>query len=266
MFSLPQPSGDEPPDELPIVPLSEDAEVLNSLISMLYAVPSEMPNSNNSVLSLLAAAEKYDMVSVQSSIRAEVSRKGLLSPTHTEAFRLYATACRKRLIPEMEAAARLTLDYPLTFISLGETLRSFEGWALRDLSNFRLRCMANLSSHFKSLLDGRNGPSKIWVGCPTVRTSGPEDVDDESHDYRLPSWLEALLRWRLMHLNTFTRPIPKPRRLVDEYLIALQLHVREKDCHFCMKVHALEGEVFRKAISKCPYPPFGGVPERDQNS
>ncbi|KAH9976044.1 hypothetical protein BJV74DRAFT_862308 [Russula compacta] len=249
MFSLPQPSGDEPSDELPIVPLSEDSEVLNSLISMLYAVPSEMPNSNNNVLSLLAAAEKYDMVSVQSSIRAEVSRRGLLSPTHAEAFRLYAIACRKRLVPEMETAARLTLDYPLTFISLGETLRSFEGWALRDLSNFRLRCMDNLSSHFKSLLDGRNGPSKIWVGCPTVRTSGPED-DYENHDYRLPTWLEAYLRWRLTQLNTFTRVIPKPRRLVEEYLI-------------------VEGEAFRKAISKCPYPPFGEVQESlktDQNS
>ncbi|KAH9958133.1 hypothetical protein BC827DRAFT_1112721, partial [Russula dissimulans] len=109
MFSLPQPTF----DGLPLVNLSEDADVLNSLVSMLYPVPPDIPDSNDSILALLAAAQKYDMVTVQSSIRAEISYRKLLSPTGAEAFRSYAIACSKRLMPEMEAMARLTLDCPM---------------------------------------------------------------------------------------------------------------------------------------------------------
>jgi hypothetical protein len=45
------------------------------------------------------------------------------------------------LIPETENlnASLLTLDYPMTFKSLGERLRSFRGWALRDLIRYRRR-------------------------------------------------------------------------------------------------------------------------------
>jgi hypothetical protein len=151
MFSLPQPPSNhdsESPDGRPIVHLSEDAEVLNSLISMLYPVPPDIPDSKDSILALLAAAQKYDMVTIQSSIRAEVNRRGLLSPRRAEAFRMYAVACGKRLMPEMESIARLTLEYPLTFESLGEALRSFEGWALNDLADFHWRCNCTLFQHF----------------------------------------------------------------------------------------------------------------------
>ena len=151
MFSLPQPVNDEVIDGLPVVHLSEDAEVLNSLISMLYPVPPEIPSNDDNILALLAASQKYDMIAVQSSIRAEVSRRGLLSPKGAEAFRVHAIACRSRLIPEMEATARLTLDYPMTFDYLGEALRSFEGWVLRDLANFRQRCRDSLTPCFNSL-------------------------------------------------------------------------------------------------------------------
>ncbi|KAF8472254.1 hypothetical protein DFH94DRAFT_614366, partial [Russula ochroleuca] len=92
MFSLPQAQNDPAPDDLPVVQLSEDAEVLNSLISVLYPVPPEIPRSSDDVLALLAAATKYDMEEAQSSIRAEVSRKGLLSSTPAEVYRAYAVA------------------------------------------------------------------------------------------------------------------------------------------------------------------------------
>ncbi|KAH8985611.1 hypothetical protein EDB86DRAFT_2326361 [Lactarius hatsudake] len=66
MFSLPQPSDNEVIDGLPIVRLSEDAEILDSLLKMLYPVPSVIPDSYDKALELLAASQKYDMASVQS--------------------------------------------------------------------------------------------------------------------------------------------------------------------------------------------------------
>ena len=251
MFSLPQPPNDAAPDELPMVHLPEDAEVLNSLISVLYPVPPEIPPSSDNILALLAAATKYDMDAAQSFIRAEVSRRGLLSPTGAEVFRVYAIACSKGLIPEVAMTARLTLGYPLTFESLGDALRLFEGWALRDLAEFRLRSIHSFSSNWKLFSDCLEGPSKIWVGCPTAKS--------KNNVRRLPSWLQDCLRSRLTMTNwfgyvfglistdrtsRFAETIPTSVQLRDKYLKALQSHVREKDCNFCMKVHTLEGETF----------------------
>jgi BTB/POZ domain len=265
MFSLPQPPDDETVNGLPVVHLSEDADVLNSLISMMYPVPPEIPDADDSVLALLAASQKYDMVAVQSSIRAEVSRKGLLSPKGAEAFRVYAIACRKRLIPEMETTARLTLDYPMTFKYVGEALRLFEGWALRDLANFRQRCSDRLNSCIQSFLDCRNGPSKIWVGCP-----GPLPFfgacEPKNHPGFPPTWLQNLL-WKLEPLDALSVQTLNPSQFRKKYLEALHAHVNEKDCHFCMKVHTLQGEAFCAEIEKemvqarnVQYSFFEGIP------
>ena len=53
-------------------------------------------------------------------------------------------ASSKRLIPEMEAAARVTLDLPMTFELNMDDLLFFEGPALQDLLDFRHRCHDNL--------------------------------------------------------------------------------------------------------------------------
>jgi hypothetical protein len=79
------------------------------------------------------------MTSVQTSIRLRVKWEEFPAPKGAEAFAAYAIASAKGLIPEMENAARLTLNHPMTFENLGEGLRLFEGSALRDLAGFRKR-------------------------------------------------------------------------------------------------------------------------------
>jgi hypothetical protein len=165
LFSLPQPDEDETIDGAHVICLPEDKEVLHSLITMLYPIPSVLPDSYNKVLDLLTASQKYDMAAVQSSIRAEVSRKSYPLLTGAAVFHTYAIASSKGLIPEMENAARLTLDYPMTFESIGDELRLFNGWALRDLASFRKRCRDSLVQCLESFLDYRDGPSKIWTYC-----------------------------------------------------------------------------------------------------
>jgi hypothetical protein len=54
LLTLPQPSDSEIVDGLPVVQLSEGSELLNSLISIIYPVPTVMPNSYEKVLYLLA--------------------------------------------------------------------------------------------------------------------------------------------------------------------------------------------------------------------
>ncbi len=235
MFSLPQPSNDAVPNALPVVHLSEDAETLDSLISMLYPVPPEMPPSSDNVLALLAAAAKYDMDAVQSSIRVEIDRRGLLSSTPAELFRVYAVACSKGLIPEMESSARLTLAHPLTFESLGDALQSFEGRALRDLADFRLRSIRDLKSNSESFFKSLEGPSKIWARCPTARRNGLPFWLEDCH------WLSGLIS---AYNDSLTETIPTDAQHCDKYLKALQAHVANTGCNFCLMMHAQQGEKY----------------------
>jgi hypothetical protein len=158
LLSLPQPSDSESVDGIPVVHLSEDSELLNSLVSMLYPIPTVVPKSYDKVLYflancqrwilnsyyykvlyLLAACQKYEMAFVQSSIRLQVKWEEFPAPKGTEVFAAYAIANAKGLISEMENAAHLTLNYSMTFEKLGEGLRFFEGSALHDLTSFRKR-------------------------------------------------------------------------------------------------------------------------------
>lgn len=53
ILSLPQSSDSESEDDFPVVKLSEDSELLYSLLSIIYPVPTMIPNSHEKVLYLL---------------------------------------------------------------------------------------------------------------------------------------------------------------------------------------------------------------------
>ncbi|KAF8261516.1 hypothetical protein EI94DRAFT_1606405, partial [Lactarius quietus] len=110
LFSLPQPPDGKAIDGLPVVCVSEDAELLHSLFTLLYPIPSVIPTSYKKSLALLTASEKYSMGTVSSTVRSK-----MVLPTTKDAFHAYAIMSSKQLIPEMEAAARLTLNHPMTF-------------------------------------------------------------------------------------------------------------------------------------------------------
>jgi len=238
LLSLPQPPDSETIDGLPVVQLSEDAELLKSLVSMLYPISPATPDSYEEVLYLLAACQKYDMVPVQFSIRARVDCGDFPAPVGTEVFCAYAIASSKGLVPEMEKAARSTLEYPMTFESLGEGLRLFDGCALRDLAKYRKRCVDNLVTCLKSFELPGPGPSSIWVGCPDVRNSWGTPSTAV-----LPSWLRQVLSQsgNDLKLQVFTHPLAISSSIRAVYLTALQRHA---NCNFCLQVQAMNGSTF----------------------
>ncbi|KAI9507749.1 hypothetical protein F5148DRAFT_75550 [Russula earlei] len=237
MFSLPQPSNSEFIDGLPVVRFSEDAELIRALITVLYPISPEIPRSYERVLALLAAAQKYNMPVVQSSIRAEVARRALLTPPYARPFRAFAIAFSDRLSPEMETAARLTLDYPLTFETLEDDLPFFQGSALRELASFRKRCQDNIVLCLESLLDASSGPSKIWVGCHPKKS--PKGIVEPT----LPSWLRDFFTLEIEAKQYFTYALIKPSSIRRKYLEALRRHSPRSDaCLSCLTVHAHEGE------------------------
>ena len=191
------------------------------------------------------------MISVQSSIRAEVSRGAFLAPDGAEAFSAFAIAAEKGLIPEMENAAYLTLFEPMTFETLGEGLRLFQSCSLRDLVSFRKRYKDNLVACIESLLEVQPpGPSSIWVspvGCPEVMPTGiPWDSETYQQNRVLPRWLYQLFSysqndWK--HQN-FTRPlrVPNPPGSTSAVRLAYVTSlVSHGTCGFCSSVDRIHG-------------------------
>ncbi|KAH9166771.1 hypothetical protein EDB89DRAFT_2232722 [Lactarius sanguifluus] len=210
---------------------------------MVYPIHSELPASYDRVLALLAAAQKYDMGAVQSSISAEVARRPSPTPEGVLAFRAYAIASNSKLTPEMEMAARLTLDRPMTFEYLGDELRLFEGRALRELASFRKGCRDNLVSCIESFLSINSG-SKIWVDCPKRPKSSPPTVT-------LPTWVHNLFGPLIEELKqAFTSPLIKPSSIREKYLEALRKHAAPDLCTSCLGVHALKGEWYCMQLEK----------------
>jgi hypothetical protein len=247
LLSLPQPPDSESVDGLPVVRLPEDAELLNSLFSMLYPIRPGIPDSYDKVLHLLAACQKYDMVQIQSSIRTEVNREGssFPAPVGAEVFGAYAIASSKGLVPEMEKAARLTLDHPMTFESLGKRLRLFEGSALRDLARFRKRYKDNLATCLESFLEVNNsGLSNIWIGCPGAM---PRKSPETNPPPALPTWLRQVLSPYYSRLfgffsnDLFTHSLTTPSNIRRKYLSAIKTH---PDCNFCLWAHTTTGPAF----------------------
>jgi hypothetical protein len=267
-----------------VVQLSEDSELLITLVSMLYplrpVIPNSydkvfvfardlsvvIPNSHSKVLYLLAACQKYEMASVQSYIRAEVSHGVFPTPKGVEAFSAYAIASAKGLVPEMENAARQTLDHPMTFEVIGEGLRLFEGWALRDLANLRKRYRDNLKSCFETFLKTEASQFKIWTPCASYtynKSSGYNSYGNYSNsgsylisylpmsntNGSLPSWLVELYQKHLdQSQEAFSKSLFDPRSIRGEYLSALQAHINSRNCVSCSKVHAEKGETFCKDL------------------
>ena len=245
MFSLPQPSDNEEVDGLPVVRLSEDAEVLNSLLTMLYPIPSVMPNSYDKYLMLLAASQKYDMATVQSRIRTEIQSRNFSMPTGAAAFRAYAIASRGDLLSERRTWARLTLDFPMTFEYIYDELPFFDGWALRGLIGFRKRCRDNLVSCFRLSLNLGQPPFNIWMTCTDSTSTSPHYI----YTGFSPSWLTNLFQQRITELGqVFTNPLPNPSNIRDDYLSALHGHISSYSCVSCTKIHTLKGETFCKQL------------------
>ena len=189
------------------------------------------------------------MNSVQSSIRAEVNRGAFLAPEGAEAFSAYAIAAANGLIPEMEDAAYLTLLHPMTFESLGEALRLFQGWALCDLVDFRKRYIDNTITCLDSFLDVQpSGPSSIWVGCPEVMSTMAPSETIQQHRV-LPMWLYMFFsqnqnNWK--HRN-FTHPLPPlgtPGSRSATHLAYVRALSPHRTCNFCSGVDEMHGLSF----------------------
>ena len=240
LFTLPQPQDGEINDGLPVIHVSEDADLLHNLLPLLYPIPLAVPDSYEKTLDLLAASDKYNMDTVSSVVRREMQL-----PTTKAAFHAYAIASAKRLIPEIEATARLTLCHPISFQDIVDVLPSFEGSALHDLVHFRKRCHENLLAFLISFVKGDDSLSKAWYSCR--KTKRPHSTL-QSDKGIVAGWLHDLVSGHIKSLQeTYTCPLPESSSLRKEFTEALRAHITETQCTSCSNLYATEGEALRDA-------------------
>ena len=190
------------------------------------------------------------MTSILSSIRAKVRLGEFPAPKGAEAFSAYAIAVGEKLVPEMENAARQTLNFPMTFEILGEGLLLFDAGALQDLANFCKRCRDSLIACLGLFLQVQPpGPSTIWVGCPRGKPKERkslyswQEVSDEDEEEVLPEWLSQflLLNQNNLKLQEFAHSLDIHSKIREKYFAALQNH---GNCYFCLSVHIRDGSGF----------------------
>lgn len=112
------------------------------------------------MLYLLAASQKYEMTSVQSTIRAKVRHGEFPAPNGAEAFSAYVIALGKGLVQEMENAAHQTLHLPMTFEVLGEGLRLFDGGGLGHCVTLPISASAVETALFRASI--HSSKSNLW--------------------------------------------------------------------------------------------------------
>ncbi|KAH8983095.1 hypothetical protein EDB92DRAFT_2106402 [Lactarius akahatsu] len=241
-FALPNPSNDGMIDGLPVVDISEDSELVRSLITIMYPVPFEIPASYDKILALLAAAQKYEMDAVQSTIRAEVARGPSPTLDGAQAFRAYAIASSSGLRPEM----RLTLDQPMTFKLEPSCGRSKDGRYANSPSKIWVGCPADKTERLNSIRENRR---KVrWV---TNSSGSPRNDEPEETATALPSWLHDLFTREIEELRqAFKRPLIEPSAIREKYLEALQDHSSPDLCTFCVRVHVTKGEQYCVRLEK----------------
>ncbi|KAF7974704.1 hypothetical protein HWV62_11489 [Athelia sp. TMB] len=143
LFSLPQSASDgsETRDGLPVVPVSETANILRMLLAMCYpmgAVDQPALNKLEEVDMLLDAAIKYGIERVEKRVR-----EALVAPLclHGNEVRVFSIACRRKLEVEAKVAARASLGQPIMEVESGPELKLLSADTFFRLLKYHQACI-----------------------------------------------------------------------------------------------------------------------------
>ena len=173
------PNGERETPSLPVVEIPESKETLYHLLTFVFPVIPVLPPTAEKIMRLLAAAQKYEMNSVLSHLRA-IDR---LDPPFLRletAFHVYFLAQQYGLHQEAVQAARVTLRFPMTIEDLGDKLdfAGMTGAYLHELWMYHKHVRNELKS---ALLEFQNSGLPDDVKSLTCTRSS-----DDSHP---PQWL-----------------------------------------------------------------------------
>jgi hypothetical protein len=138
----------EEQESLPVVKLPESKATLYNLLTFIFPVTPVLPPTAEGIMELLAVAQKYQMDSVLSHIRAAITQKNPPFIRPDTAFHIYCLAQQHGLYREVVQAARVSFRLPMVIEDLGDRLDStgMTGAYLHELRKHHERVRTDLRS------------------------------------------------------------------------------------------------------------------------
>jgi BTB/POZ domain len=168
-----------PTSPLPSVQLSDSGATLSSLLTFILPVLPVLPSTPGHTMVLLSTAQKYQMDSILSRIRAMVGSQNPPFIRRETAFQVYYLARMHGLHQEALQAARTTLTFPFTFEDLEDQLETIHGIYLHELWKYYL----SVRTHLKSDLEAFRATGMPALTCPPCSS-------ESSTSHGTPIWLD----------------------------------------------------------------------------
>ncbi|KAH9053905.1 hypothetical protein EDB87DRAFT_145037 [Lactarius vividus] len=132
----------------PVVKLPESKATIYSLLTFIFPVTPILPSATETIMELLAVAQKYQMDSVLTRIRGIISRQDPPFIRPETALHIYFLAQKYEIHQEVLRAARVTLRLLMTIESLEDKLDfpGMTGSYLLELWKYHQRVRTNLKS------------------------------------------------------------------------------------------------------------------------
>ncbi|KAI0061892.1 hypothetical protein BV25DRAFT_1826182 [Artomyces pyxidatus] len=196
-----------------VVCLPEKRDVLLIILSTLFAIPVSIPDTLEDLIPILAIAQKYEMHSVLTFLRRMARFDGTGQMAMQNSFRAYCLAWQHGLKVEAIAAARATLENPMTIEGLGADLYLATGPCLYEL----LKCRTKVKEAFqRGIREFRQSSKQLPSTCKTLTPAG------------IPRWFDEFLESSKDTLD------------MSPFLAAFQKHARNEknNCVFCADLPA----------------------------
>ena len=218
----------EEPEPLPVVELTENGEILHSLLTLIFPVVPFLPSTPEKIMELLAVAKKYQMDSVLNHIRSIIgARKDPPFIRPETAFHIYFLAQKLGLHQEAVEAARVTLRLPMVIEDLGDKFGFSDmiGAYLYELWKYHERVRTELRSGVPEFRNSGlpDGVKSLFCSIYHNASVGPSSLPQWLNNY-IDSIAEAPRLFNLIEFeDAWARHIKNMRRMCSCVEISSQL-------------------------------------------
>ncbi|KAH9167993.1 hypothetical protein EDB89DRAFT_1639913 [Lactarius sanguifluus] len=167
---------------LSVVKLPESKATIHNLLTFIFPVCPNLPSTTETIMELLAVAQKYQMDSVLTRVRGTISRQDPAFIRPETALHVYFLAQKYGIHQEALQAARVTLRLSMTIEGLEDKLDfpGMTGSYLLELWKYHQRVRTDLKS---GVLEFRN--SGLPDAVNGLRCNTPYSYSDS-----FPGWLD----------------------------------------------------------------------------
>jgi hypothetical protein len=180
--SLYSPNDAKDGTSLPLVHLPECGEILHCLLTFILPVTPLLPSTPEEIMELLSVAQKYQMGTSLTHIRASIVQQNSLPTSLEPALHGYALAQKYGLRPEaLQTARTICLKQSMTIEDLDNKLDIMPGSSLYELLKYHERVRAILASDLAEFALSRARGTITGLRCTELSSS------------QIPRWLDQYI-------------------------------------------------------------------------